>query len=80
MMFQPGKVGRHQLEYGLQTIGHIHHRQPGLWPQEAGVSAVDDGLIKNGYGIVGGPAAGQSLVAYDAREAAAPTSRLYFLT
>ncbi len=71
VVLEAGEVRVHEVERALEAIGHIHHGQAGVLAQETGVAAVLDGLVEDGHGVVGRPAAGQGQVADDAGIAAA---------
>ena len=71
MVLECRQVGFHQINGRLDAIGHIHHRQHRVLPDEAGVAFAPGRLVVDRHGVVGGASAGQSLGADDARVAQA---------
>lgn len=59
---------RHAVTH-LEAVGHVHHGQRGLRPQEALVLPVLQGLVVDLHRVVGGAAPRQRLVGDDARVA-----------
>ncbi len=66
---EPRRVGLHHLDGRLDGVGHVHHVQPAIGLQEAGVVLVADRLVEDLHRVVRGAAAGRGAVGDDAREA-----------
>jgi len=59
-------VGSHEIEGGLEGIGHVHHGQARVAPEEAGVGLPIGGRREHVDGIVGDAAARRRFVAQKA--------------
>ena len=62
-------VGLHNVDHGLLGVGHVHHVHEGTFLQGADELLALDGGVVDLDGVVGGAAAGEGLVADEAREA-----------
>ena len=60
-------VGVHQVQGGLDGVGHVHHVELRALLQEAGVLALLDGLVEDLDRVIGGAPARQSHVGDNAR-------------
>src|SRR5207237_454298 len=63
------RIGLHDVDGGLDGVGHVHHVEPRARLQGAGVVLVADRLVEDLDRIVGGAAAGRRAVRDDAGEA-----------
>ena len=62
------RIGLHDPDRGLEGVRHVHHVEPGVRPEEAGVVPVPDGLVEDFDRVVGRPPAGRRPVGDEAGE------------
>ena len=66
VMTEPLEVGLHEIDRRLQAVGHVHHRKPRVFPEEARVRPFLDRLVEDVDGVVRRASAGQRLGRDDA--------------